>query len=162
MSRSGSIQAGCASIQLPLLEPRHGVGVEVVAGERFRVVRALIDKVKFGDAWTRFSSDGPPLRIHHHRARILTPYAEMAKRGSQRRKQSVADKAAVKKPNEVTPKSMVIRMGAGEIGSSVSQLVQDVRQMMQPDTAVRLKERRANKLRDVRPSALEGSHKDRI
>jgi ribosome biogenesis protein SSF1/2 len=38
-----------------------------------------------------------------------------------------------------TPKSMVIRVGAGEVGPSVSQLVQDVRSMMEPDTAVRLK-----------------------
>jgi ribosome biogenesis protein SSF1/2 len=40
-----------------------------------------------------------------------------------------------------TPKSMVIRMGAGEVGSSVSQLVKDVRAMMEPDTASRLKVR---------------------
>ena len=37
------------------------------------------------------------------------------------------------------PKSMVIRIGAGEVGPSVSQLVQDVRAMMEPDTASRLK-----------------------
>jgi hypothetical protein len=37
------------------------------------------------------------------------------------------------------PKSMVIRVGASQVGTSVSQLVQDVRQMMEPDTAVRLK-----------------------
>ncbi|KAF1978664.1 Brix-domain-containing protein [Bimuria novae-zelandiae CBS 107.79] len=72
----------------------------------------------------------------------------MARGTSGRRKQSVADKQAVNKPKEGNPKSMVIRIGAGEVGSSVSQLVQDVRQVMQPDTAVRLKERRANKLRD--------------
>src|SRR6266536_1769247 len=47
-----------------------------------------------------------------------------------------------------TPKSMVIRIGAGEVGSSVSQLVKDVRLMMEPGTAARLKERRANRLRD--------------
>ena len=46
------------------------------------------------------------------------------------------------------PKSMVIRIGAGEIGSSVSQLVSDVRRVMEPGTASRLKERKANKLRD--------------
>lgn len=34
---------------------------------------------------------------------------------------------------------MVIRMGAGEVGSSVGQLVKDVRAMMEPHTAVRLK-----------------------
>lgn len=38
-----------------------------------------------------------------------------------------------------SPKSMVIRIGAGELGSSVSQLVKDVRLMMEPDTASRLK-----------------------
>ena len=38
-----------------------------------------------------------------------------------------------------SPKSMVIRIGAGEVGSSVSQLVKDVRLMMEPDTASRLK-----------------------
>jgi len=46
------------------------------------------------------------------------------------------------------PKSMVIRIGAGEVGSSVSQLAQDVRTVMEPGTASRLKERRANRLRD--------------
>lgn len=46
------------------------------------------------------------------------------------------------------PKSMVIRIGAGEVGPSVSQLVKDVRSVMEPDTAIRLKERRSNRLRD--------------
>ncbi|KAI2629422.1 Brix domain-containing protein [Xylaria nigripes] len=46
------------------------------------------------------------------------------------------------------PKSMVIRIGAGEVGSSVSQLAKDVRKVMEPGTASRLKERRANRLRD--------------
>lgn len=63
------------------------------------------------------------------------------------------------------PKSMVIRMGAGEVGPSVSQLVRDVRAMMEPDTASMLKvvdrpfppmskltrnakERKSNRLRD--------------
>ncbi|PBP22492.1 ribosome biogenesis protein [Diplocarpon rosae] len=52
-----------------------------------------------------------------------------------------------KKPSNA-PKSMVIRVGAGEVGPSVSQLVKDVRLMMEPGTASRLKERRANRLRD--------------
>lgn len=60
-------------------------------------------------------------------------------RGAARKKQSKMDKEASKKPKEGQPKSMVIRMGAGEVGSSVSQLVVDMRQVMQPDTAVRLK-----------------------
>jgi ribosome biogenesis protein SSF1/2 len=46
------------------------------------------------------------------------------------------------------PKSMVIRVGAGEVGSSVSQLALDVRRVMEPGTASRLKERRGNRLRD--------------
>ncbi|PWY76295.1 ribosome biogenesis protein Ssf2 [Aspergillus heteromorphus CBS 117.55] len=47
-----------------------------------------------------------------------------------------------------TPKSMVIRVGGSQVGSSVSQLVKDVRTMLEPDTAVRLKERKSNRLRD--------------
>lgn len=50
--------------------------------------------------------------------------------------------------NSRAPKSMVIRIGAGEVGPSVSQLVKDVRSMMEPGTAARLKERRANRLKD--------------
>ena len=38
-----------------------------------------------------------------------------------------------------TPKSMVIRIGGSQVGTSVSQLVQDVRLMMEPHTAVRLR-----------------------
>ncbi|KAF1987282.1 Brix-domain-containing protein [Aulographum hederae CBS 113979] len=52
------------------------------------------------------------------------------------------------KPGERTPKSMVIRIGAGEVGPSVSQLAKDMRNVMEPNTASRLKERKANKLRD--------------
>ncbi|KAL8954137.1 MAG: hypothetical protein Q9222_000019 [Ikaeria aurantiellina] len=51
-------------------------------------------------------------------------------------------------PGSTGPKSMVIRVGAGEVGSSVSQLVKDVRSMMEPGTASRLKERKSNKLKD--------------
>lgn len=55
---------------------------------------------------------------------------------------------APSKPGARAPKSMVIRIGASEVGPSVSQLVKDVRSMMEPNTASRLKERRNNKLRD--------------
>lgn len=54
--------------------------------------------------------------------------------------QNVPAKGA--KPNASArqiPKSMVIRIGAGEVGPSVSQLVKDVRQMMEPETASKLK-----------------------
>ena len=43
---------------------------------------------------------------------------------------------------------MVIRIGAGDVGPKVSQLVKDTRSMMEPGTASRLKERRSNRLRD--------------
>ncbi|GAB7363650.1 hypothetical protein MBLNU230_g4220t1 [Neophaeotheca triangularis] len=55
---------------------------------------------------------------------------------------------APSKPGDRTPKSMVIRVGAGDVGPSVSQLVKDVRSMMEPSTATRLRERKSNKLRD--------------
>jgi ribosome biogenesis protein SSF1/2 len=68
-------------------------------------------------------------------------------RGKASKKQSAADKAAAQKPKDA-PKSMVLALKPQEIGSSVAQLVRDMRLVMSPDTAVRLKERRANKLRD--------------
>ena len=42
-------------------------------------------------------------------------------------------------PLDRSPKSMVIRIGAGEVGASVSQLVKDMRHVMEPGTASRLK-----------------------
>lgn len=51
---------------------------------------------------------------------------------------SSSNKAGAASMNK-TPKSMVIRVGGSQVGSSVSQLVKDVRRMMEPDTAVRLK-----------------------
>ncbi|KAK3899914.1 ribosome biogenesis protein SSF1 [Staphylotrichum tortipilum] len=50
--------------------------------------------------------------------------------------------------NSRDPKSMVIRIGAGEVGTSISQLATDVRRVMEPGTASRLRERKANRLRD--------------
>ncbi|KPI44522.1 Ribosome biogenesis protein SSF1 [Cyphellophora attinorum] len=43
---------------------------------------------------------------------------------------------------------MVIRLHASAVGQSVSQLTADFRRLMSPDTASRLRERRANKLKD--------------
>ncbi|EXJ75412.1 uncharacterized protein A1O5_02108 [Cladophialophora psammophila CBS 110553] len=62
----------------------------------------------------------------------------------------VPDDNAPGKPGQTNrrPKSMVIRMGAGDVGSSVTQLARDFRAVMEPDTASRLRERRANKLKD--------------
>lgn len=99
----------------------------------------------------------------------------MARRRTKRRTHVGAHKDAsfinrVPSTGERIPKSMVLRMGAGEVGPSVSQLVKDVRAMMEPHTASRLKvcisltlfeidpmvtfalttfkERRSNKLKD--------------
>ncbi|GAM88046.1 hypothetical protein ANO11243_060750 [Dothideomycetidae sp. 11243] len=74
----------------------------------------------------------------------------MAKRRVKKRPQAhvAARTASSTKPGERIPKSMVIRIGAGEVGPSITQLVKDVREVMEPHTASRLKERRANRLRD--------------
>lgn len=84
--------------------------------------------------------------------RIATPF-NMARRRTKKRTHVGARNGP---SNGVTantsatrePKSMVIRIGAGEVGPKVSQLVKDVRSMMEPGTASRLKERRSNRLRD--------------
>ncbi|OJD27721.1 hypothetical protein ACJ73_00889 [Blastomyces percursus] len=78
----------------------------------------------------------------------------MAKRRMKKRTHLRAANASKAAPTSASasmqkgPRSMVIRVGAGEIGPSVSQLVKDVRAMMEPDTASRLKERKSNKLKD--------------
>ncbi|QHS72504.1 rRNA-binding ribosome biosynthesis protein [Saccharomyces paradoxus] len=47
------------------------------------------------------------------------------------------------------PKSMVIRVGLTSLANhSLNQLVKDFRQIMQPHTAIKLKERKSNKLKD--------------
>lgn len=70
----------------------------------------------------------------------------MAKKRVKKRTQEAA--APASKPGSRVPKSMVIRIGASDVGPSISQLVKDVRSTMEPHTASRLKERRGNKLRD--------------
>ncbi|OKL62963.1 hypothetical protein UA08_01569 [Talaromyces atroroseus] len=77
----------------------------------------------------------------------------MARRRTKKRTQPLAKNGPANSKNSASamngsPKSMVIRIGASEVGSSVSQLAKDFRLMMEPDTASRLKERRANKLKD--------------
>lgn len=59
------------------------------------------------------------------------------------------------------PKSMVIRVGQTALANhSLNQLVKDFRQIMQPHTAVKLKERKSNKLKDfvVMCGPLDVSH----
>lgn len=77
----------------------------------------------------------------------------MAKRRSKRRTHvgatnPVTPTAVTGHANSRDPKSMVIRIGAGEVGTSVSQLAADVRRVMEPGTATRLKEQKGNRLRD--------------
>lgn len=79
--------------------------------------------------------------------------ANMARRRTKKRTHAGANngpagKAVAVNQTSRAPKSMVIRIGAGEVGPSVSQLVKDVRSMMEPGTASRLKERRSNRLKD--------------
>lgn len=80
----------------------------------------------------------------------------MAKRRTKKRTHAAAGNpngksGAAPTPGKIdlsNPKSMVIRIGAGEVGTSISQLATDVRRVMEPGTASRLKERKANRLRD--------------
>lgn len=69
----------------------------------------------------------------------------MAKRRQKNRTHLKPDQDELNK----IPKSMVIRVGQTSMGShSLNQLVKDFRLIMQPHTAVKLKERKSNKLKD--------------
>jgi hypothetical protein len=63
--------------------------------------------------------------------------------------QNGANATANGKPMDRSPKSMVVRIGAGEIGPSVSQLVKDMRLVMEPGTASRLKVYSRNRLSEI-------------
>jgi ribosome biogenesis protein SSF1/2 len=80
---------------------------------------------------------------------VVPPLAVMAKpRRKKRTHMPATDGTPTSRSGTKRPKSMVIRMGASDIGSSISQLTKDFRAMMEPDTASRLKERKANRLKD--------------
>ncbi|CAR27326.1 hypothetical protein ZYGR_0I06000 [Zygosaccharomyces rouxii] len=69
----------------------------------------------------------------------------MAKRRTKKRTHATVN------PEEITkiPKSMVIRVGQTSMGNhSLNQLVKDFRHVMEPYTALKLKERKSNKLKD--------------
>lgn len=69
----------------------------------------------------------------------------MAKRRQKTRTHVKPDAEEQKK----VPKSMVIRVGQTSMANhSLNQLVKDFRQIMQPHTAIKLKERKSNKLKD--------------
>ncbi|GAA6052541.1 hypothetical protein JCM3770_003233, partial [Rhodotorula araucariae] len=78
----------------------------------------------------------------------------MPRKGSKRRKTrthikpaaNAAPAAAGAAGATKTPKSFVVQ--SGTVGGSVSQLTKDVRRVLEPNTATRLKERKANRLRD--------------
>ena len=68
----------------------------------------------------------------------------MAKRKTKRRThQKPSEEEAAK-----IPKSMVIHLGSSLKNHSLSQLVSDFRNVMQPHTAINLRERKSNKLKD--------------
>ncbi|KAJ2759596.1 rRNA-binding ribosome biosynthesis protein, partial [Coemansia nantahalensis] len=47
---------------------------------------------------------------------------------------------------KAVPKALVVK--SGEVGRAVATLVGDVRQVMEPNTAIRLRERKTNKIKD--------------
>jgi len=61
-------------------------------------------------------------------------------------------------PTNLAPKSFVIKHG--QVGSSLTQLVRDIRKVMEPNTASRLKERSRNKIKDyfTMAPALQVTH----
>ncbi|KAF8636670.1 hypothetical protein AX17_003476 [Amanita inopinata Kibby_2008] len=63
-----------------------------------------------------------------------------------------------KNTNDAVPKSFIIKHG--QVGSSITQLVRDLRKVMEPNTASRLRERQRNKLKDylTMAPALQVTH----
>ncbi|CUM66700.1 uncharacterized protein PRCAT00004378001 [Priceomyces carsonii] len=68
----------------------------------------------------------------------------MAKRRQKKRTHTKVSKEELEK----IPRSIVLRLGSTLKNHSLSQLVKDFRNMMQPHTAINLRERKANKLKD--------------
>ncbi|KAG5342204.1 hypothetical protein C0989_004516 [Termitomyces sp. Mn162] len=75
-----------------------------------------------------------------------------------KRKNRTHLKGALPTTETGVPKSFIIKHG--QVGSSLSQLVRDIRKVMEPNTASRLKERKRNKLKDflTMAPALQVSH----
>ncbi|EWC47263.1 hypothetical protein DRE_03382 [Drechslerella stenobrocha 248] len=61
---------------------------------------------------------------------------------------TVTAKTSLNSAASRTPKTMIIRTGATAVGPSVSHLVRDMRKVMEPYTASRLRERKSNKVKD--------------
>ncbi|RDB20995.1 Brix domain-containing protein C1B9.03c [Hypsizygus marmoreus] len=75
-----------------------------------------------------------------------------------KRKNKTHLRGAIETPAAGVPKSFIIKHG--QVGSSLTQLVRDVRKVMEPNTASRLKERNRNKLKDylTMAPALQVTH----
>ncbi|KAG8865386.1 hypothetical protein FRB96_000276 [Tulasnella sp. 330] len=99
----------------------------------------------------------------------LVPYEEMKFGDVVKLEGNLAERVENKPPKEDLgdtsaptaaniPKSFVVKHG--EMGTSLTQLVRDVRKVMEPNTATRLKERSNNRLKDyiVMAPALKVSH----
>ncbi|RUS24643.1 Brix domain-containing protein [Jimgerdemannia flammicorona] len=65
---------------------------------------------------------------------------------AKRRRKSHTHVAPEDHPNAGAPKSFVMR--SGPVGKAVSTLVKDIRRIMEPNTASKLRERKNNKLKD--------------
>lgn len=100
-------------------------------------------------SWPVFARFGKvvPVRDHKppswHRGRLSDGAEERAAKGMAKRRKNrthvPVNKAAEK---DGKPKSFVIKSGsAGQVGSSVGQLVKDVRRVMEPNTASQLRVR---------------------
>ena len=63
----------------------------------------------------------------------------MARRRVKKRTHAAARNNQTASNTSASPRSLVIRTGAGVVGPSVSQLTRDMRLLMEPDTATRLK-----------------------
>ncbi|KAI9300760.1 Brix domain-containing protein [Cunninghamella echinulata] len=63
-----------------------------------------------------------------------------------RKRKTKTHKKITEEEYEKVPKSFVIK--TGKVGTSVTALVRDVRQIMEPNTATHLKERKTNRLKD--------------
>ncbi|KAG6909842.1 hypothetical protein DXG01_015115 [Tephrocybe rancida] len=75
-----------------------------------------------------------------------------------KRKNRTHLKGVIPTPEAGVPKSFIIKHG--QVGASLTQLVRDVRKVMEPNTASRLKERNRNKLKDylTMAPALQVTH----
>lgn len=99
----------------------------------------LNDVFFFTQLFPSYLSNPPPLPPF-----TLNPTTTMAKRRTKKRthkKISEEELASI-------PKSMVLHLGTSLKNHSLTQLVNDFRNVMQPHTAINLRERKSNKLKD--------------